>query len=177
MATETPVETVASTEAAGHAASGGLPQFDFQWWPGQIAWFLIVFLAVLAFMRLFAVPRVGGTMDAREDRIAGDIAEARRMKDEADAQVQAANADMAQARAAAQKLGAEARAKAQAEIAARLAEEEAKLAETGAEAEARIAAARDAAMANVVGIARDTAGAIVEKLTGRAASAGELTRG
>ena len=169
-------ETHEGAAAEGHG-SGGLPQFDFQWWPGQIAWFLIVFLAVLAFMRLFAVPRVGGTMEARDDRIAGDIAEARRMKDEADAQVQAANADMAQARSAAQKLGAEARAKAQGEIAARLAEEEAKLAKTGAEAEARIAAARDAAMAHVEGIARDTAGVIVEKLTGRAASAAELTRG
>jgi F-type H+-transporting ATPase subunit b len=166
-------ETHEGTAAEGHG-SGGLPQFDFQWWPGQIAWFLIVFLAVLAFMRLFAVPRVGGTMDERERRIAGDIAEARRMKDEADAQALAAQADMAQARAQAQKLGAEARAKAQAEIAARLAEEEAKLAKTSAEAEARIVAARDAAMGNVEGIARDTAQAIVEKLTGRAASAAEL---
>jgi F-type H+-transporting ATPase subunit b len=165
-------ETQEGTAAEGH--SSGLPQFDFQWWPGQIAWFLIIFFLMLAFMRLFAVPRVGGTLDERDRRIAGDIAEARRMKDEADAQAQAAQADMAQARAAAQKVGAEARAKAQAEIAARLAEEEAKLAKTSAAAEARIAAAREAAMANVGGIARDAAGAIVEKLTGRAASAGEL---
>jgi F-type H+-transporting ATPase subunit b len=165
-------ETQEGTAAEGHAS--GLPQFDFQWWPGQIAWFLIIFVAMLAFMRLFAVPRLGGTMDARDRRIADDIAEARRMKDEADAQAQAAQADMAQARAAAQKVGAEARAKAQAEIAARLAEEEAKLAATSAAAETRIAAARQAAMVNVEGIARDAAGAIVEKLTGRALSAGEL---
>ena len=168
-------ETQEGTAAEGHAS--GLPQFDFQWWPGQIAWFLIIFFLMLAFMRLFAVPRVGGTLDDRDRRIAGDIAEARRMKDEADAQAQAAQADMAQARAAAQKLGSEARAKAQAEIAARLAEEEAKLAKTSAEAEARIAAAREAAMAKVGGIAREAAGAIVQKLTGRAASAAELARG
>jgi len=167
-------ETQDGTAAEGHG-SGGLPQFDFQWWPGQIAWFLLVFFAVLAFMRLFAVPRVGGTMDLRESRIAGDIAEARRMKEEADAQAQAAQADMAQARAAAQKLGADARAKAQAEIAARLADEEAKLAKTSAEAEARIVAARDAAMTNVEGIASDAARAIVEKLTGRAPNAAELS--
>ena len=37
-------ETHESTEAAGHGeSSGGLPQFDPQWWPGQIAWTLIVF--------------------------------------------------------------------------------------------------------------------------------------
>ena len=167
-------ETQQGTTAEGHGSSG-LPQFDFQWWPGQIVWFLIIFFVLLAFMRLFTVPRVGGAMDARDKRISDDIAAARRMKDEADAQAEAAKADMAQARVAAQKVAAEARAQAQAEISARLAEEEAKLAKTGAEAEARIAAARDAAMTNVGGIARDTAQAIIEKLTGRAASAAELS--
>jgi F-type H+-transporting ATPase subunit b len=166
-----------STEAP---AKAGLPQFDLQWWPGEIAWFLIIFVAMLVFIRLFAAPRVGGTIDAREDKISGDIADARRLKDEAEALAQAAAAETAQARVAAQRVAAEARAKAQAEVAARLAAEEAKLAEKGAEAEARIAKARDAAMANVAGIARETAGAIVGKLTGKAATAAELataTRG
>jgi F-type H+-transporting ATPase subunit b len=159
---------------AGEHAEGGLPQFDFSQWPGQILWFLIVFFAILIFVRVFVSPKVGGTIEAREGKITGDIAEARRLKDEADAQAQVAAAEAAQARAAAQKVGAEARAKAQAEIAARLAEEEAKLAATGAEAEARIAKAREAAMTNVAGIAADTAKAIVEKLTGKTATAAEL---
>ena len=159
---------------AGEHAEGGLPQFDFSQWPGQILWFLIVFFAVLVFVRVFVSPKVGGTIDAREGKITGDIAEAPRLKDEADAQAQEAAAEAAQARAAAQKVGAEARAKAQAEIAARLAEEEAKLAATGAEAEARIAKAREAAMTKVAGIASDTAKAIVEKLTGKTATAAEL---
>ncbi|WP_372782984.1 hypothetical protein [Phenylobacterium sp.] len=167
-------ETQEGTAPAEHE-SGGLPQFDFQWWPGQIAWFLITFLVVLLFVRLFAAPRVGGTIDAREDKISGDIADARRLKDEAEAQAAAAATETAQARAAAQRVAAEARAKAQAEVAARLAEEEDKLAAKGAEAEARIAKARDAAMTNVAGIAADAAGAIVGKLTGRAATAAELT--
>lgn len=170
MATETQEGT---TPAEGKSA--GLPQFDFQWWPGQIVWFLIMFLVVLVFVRLFAAPRVGGTIDAREDKISGDIADARRLKDEAEAQAASAAAETAQARAAAQRVAAEARAKAQAEVSARLAEEEAKLAEKGAEAEARIAKARDAAMANVAGIAAGAAGAIVAKLTGRAATPAELT--
>lgn len=160
--------------AGGHESAGGLPQFDFAQWPGQIAWFLIIFFALMAFIRFFAAPKVGGTIEAREGQIASDIAEARRMKEEADAQAQAAATEAATARAQAQKVAAEARAKAQAEIAARLAEEEAKLAEKGAAAEARIASARDAAMGNVQTIAADTAGAIVAKLTGRPASAAEL---
>ena len=169
MATQTQESTAAPAESAG------LPQFDFQWWPGQIVWFLIMFLVVLVFVRLFAAPRVGGTIDAREDKISGDIADARRLKDEAEVQAAAAAAETAQARAAAQRVAAEARAKAQAEVSAKLAEEEAKLAAKGAEAEARINKARDAAMANVAGIAADAAGAIVGKLTGKAATSAELT--
>ena len=173
MASETQ-EGVGATPAGGDDG-GGLPQFDAQWWPGQIVWFLIIFIAMLVFVRLFAAPRVGGTIDAREGKISGDIADARRMKDEAEAQAEAAAGETAQARAAAARVAAEARAKAQAEVAAKLAAEEAKLAEKVAAAEARITQARDAAMANVAGIARDGAGAIVGKLTGRAATAAELT--
>ena len=165
-------ETQASTAPAD---APGLPQLDFQWWPGQIAWLLIVFVAMLVFIRLFAAPRVGGAIDAREDKISGDIADARRLKDEAEAQAAAAAAETAQARAAAQRVAAEARAKAQAEVAARLAEEESKLAEKAAVAEAGIAKARDAAMANVASIASEAAGAIVGKLTGKTATAAELT--
>jgi F-type H+-transporting ATPase subunit b len=160
-------------EGAEHA-EGGLPQFDPQWWPGQIAWLVIVFLIVLIFMRAFAVPRLGGAIEAREKKIADDIAEARRMKDEADVAADAARQEAAQARGAAQKVVAEARAKAQAEVAQSLAAEEAKLAEAGAAAEARIAAARDQAMSHVAVIASDAAEAIVAKLTGKAPTPAEL---
>lgn len=159
--------------AAGHESSG-LPQFDFSQWPGQIAWFLIIFFTVMAFMRFFTTPKLGGTIEAREGKIAGDIADARRMKDEADTQAQTAAAETAQGHAQARKVAADARAKAQAEIAARLAEEEAKLAVIAAEAEARIAKARDAAMANVATIGGEAAQAIVAKLTGKAATSAEL---
>ncbi len=169
-------ETHEGTEhAAGHESSG-LPQFDFAWWPGQILWFLIIFGVVLIFIRLFAAPKVGGTIENREGHITGQIAEARRMKDEADKKAEAAAAEMAAARANAQKVASEARAKANAESAARLAEEEAKLAAEGAKAEARIAKARDAAMSNVAGIAADTAQAIVDRLTGKPATAAELAK-
>jgi F-type H+-transporting ATPase subunit b len=170
MATETQEGT-----APAQAGSGGLPQFDFQWWPGQIAWFLIIFAIVLLFVRLFVSPRVGGTIEARDGKISGDIADARRLKEEAEAQAAAAAAETAQASAQAQRVAADARAKAQAEVAARLAEEEAKLAEKGAEAEARIAKSRDAAMSNVSSIAAEAAGAIVGKLTGKVATVAELT--
>jgi F-type H+-transporting ATPase subunit b len=144
------------------------------WWPGEIVWTLAIFFVLyLLFTRVF-VPRIGGTINAREDRIAGDIGAARKVKEEADAQVAAAAAETAQARAMAQKLALDAKAKANAEAVQREALEEAKLAETLAKAEAQIAATREQAMGHVRDIAVETAGAIVEKLTGSAASGDEL---
>jgi F-type H+-transporting ATPase subunit b len=139
-----------------------------------MAWFLIFFVVVFVLMSRVFVPRIGGAIADREARIAGDVAEARRLKNEAETQAEAAATERAQARAASQKLAQEARAKVQAESAARLAEEEAKLAETTGKAEAGIAAARAQAMTNVRDIAADTAQAIVEKLTGLTASGGEI---
>ena len=153
---------------------GGLPQFDPQWWPGQIVWFLIIFTVVYLLMRYVFVPRIGGTIAARDAKIEGDIQDARALKDEAEAQASAAAAETAAARAASQKLASDARAQSKADISASLSAEEAKLAESTAAAEDSIRAARDTAMGNVRAIAADAAGAIVERLTGKAATAAEV---
>ncbi len=165
--------TAAATAAAEHG-SGGLPQFDPSWWPGQMVWMLIIFGVMFFLFAKVFVPKVGGAIDEREDRISGDIGEARRLKDEADAQAAAAAAETAQARATAQKLALDAKAKAHAEAAQREALEEARLAETLARAETQIVATRDQAMTHVRDIAAETAGAIIEKLTGAVATSGEI---
>jgi F-type H+-transporting ATPase subunit b len=166
-------KTTASTAPADQGA-GGLPQFDPQWWAGEIFWFLVIFGLVFALMGKVFAPRIARTIDQREDRIAGDIGAARKLRDEAEAQAAAAAAETAQARVRAQKLAAEARARANAEIASVQAAEEAKLAESTAAAEVAIRTARDQAMTNVRKIARDTARAIVEKLTGEKPDADEV---
>jgi F-type H+-transporting ATPase subunit b len=171
---DTPHAAPGETGSATEHKSGGLPQFDFTQWPGQILWFLIIFVVLLVLMRNVFVRRIGGAMDMREDKISGDIAEARRLKAEAEAQAAEAATETAKARAASQKVAIDARSKAQAEVAAVLAEEEAKLAETSAAAEQRIFAARDKAMGNVRAIAGETAQAIVERLTGKAATTQEV---
>ncbi len=169
--------TEAAHAAAGAAAehgSGGLPQFDLAQWPGQMVWMLIIFgILFFLFSKVF-VPKLGNTISAREDRISGDIAAARKMKEESEAQAAAVAQEVAQARAQAQKLAGDAKAKAKAESAVRQAEEEAKLAKSLAAAEVRIFEARDKALSQVSGIASDTAEAIVAKLTGKAATAAEL---
>jgi F-type H+-transporting ATPase subunit b len=73
---------VASTSIAAAAgaehASGGLPQFDFSWWAGEAVWTVAIFVVLLILFTKVFVPRVGGTIDEREDRISGDIGAARR---------------------------------------------------------------------------------------------------
>jgi F-type H+-transporting ATPase subunit b len=162
------------TAPAPEGGAGGLPQFDIGAWPGQAAWLVIFFIVVLVLMTRVFVPRIGGGIAEREGKISGDLRNARSLKDEADAQAAAAQADMAKARGEAAKVAAEARGKAQAELSARLAEQEAQFAQSAAEAEARIGAARDAAMSHLDEIAVDAAKAIVTKLTGKAPSAAEL---
>jgi F-type H+-transporting ATPase subunit b len=169
-----PQGATASTEAAGQGGSGGLPQFDPAWWAGQVVWLLVIFAVLYAVLSKVLLPKVGGTIDAREGKIAGDIADARRLKQEAEAQAATAAAEMNDARAKAQKLGSDAKAKSAAEAAERQKVEETKLGERLAVAEGEIRAARDQAMTNVRGIAVETAQAIVEKLTGTAASSADV---
>jgi F-type H+-transporting ATPase subunit b len=160
--------------AAAPAGSGGLPQFDMAQWPGQVVWALVIFgLLYLLFFKVL-VPRLGGTIADREARIGGDIAEARRMKDEAQAASEDAARDLGEARARARKVAQAAAEEVKSAAAARAGEEDAKLAQVLAAAEARIAEARAEAMGHVRTIAIDAAGAMVERLTGVAAAAGEV---
>jgi F-type H+-transporting ATPase subunit b len=165
--------TTETTEAAGHEA-GGLPQLRYEYWPGQIVWLLIIFAVLYVLLSKVFLPKVGGTMTARDERIASDMAQARALRDQAEAEAQAAEAEMAEARARAQKTAADAKARAAAEAAERQGKLEAELGERLAGAEASIRAARDQAMGQVQAIATDTATAIVEKLTGQAASPAEV---
>jgi F-type H+-transporting ATPase subunit b len=162
-----------TTQAAGHEA-GGLPQLRYEYWPGQIVWLLIIFAVLYVLLSKVFLPKVGGTMAARDQRIAGDMAEARALRDQAETEARAAEAEMAEARARAMKTATDAKARSAAEAAERQGALEAELGEKLAAAEAGIRASRDRAMGQVRGIALDTAAAIAEKLTGRAASAAEV---
>jgi len=157
--------TQASTEAPGGSAPG-MPQLDPTWWGGQIVWLALIFLVLYLVLSKVLLPKLGRTIDEREGKIAGDIADARRLKEEAEGQAAAAAAELAEARAKAQKTAADAKAKAAANASERQAVEEAKLNERLATAEAEIRSARDQAMGNVSTIAVETAQAIVERLTG-----------
>jgi len=163
----------AGTAEAEHGG-GGLPQFELQYWGGQIVWLLLIFGVLYALMSRIFIPRLRRVQDTRAETISSAVAEARRVQEEADAQAAAARAEIDQARARARAVAAEAKARANAEFAVRQAEADARIADQLAEAEARIRGLRDTAMASVGDIAVETAGAMVERLTGTAASAADL---
>ena len=169
----TEATTTASTEAPA-GASGGMPQFDFAFWPGQIFWALIIFVGLYVVLSKALLPKVKAALDTRDQRIKGDMDEARRLRDEAQAQADIAAQEMADAKARAHRTAQEARSKAHEELRTRQAALEVDLNQKIHAAETQIRASRDAALQNVRGIASDAAAAISEKLTGEAAAPADI---
>lgn len=168
----------ATTETVGtaehHADEGGLPQLNTDHWAGQIVWLLVIFAIFYLLMAKVFTPRLRNVINTRGSTIAEDLANARANRDEAEAQAKQAAAETAEAHTAARKLAAEALARSNAEVAAATAVEDEKLNKRLGEAEVRIRGQRDAAMAHVSDIASETASLLVEKLTGKAATAAAL---
>ena len=152
------------------AAEGGLPQFQFQHWGGQIGYLLILFAITYVLMAKVFAPRIRRVFDERAEAIGGALASARQVQAEAKGQADAAEASLAEARAQAGRTAAEAKAKAAADRFWASAALETELNAKLADAEQRIRASRDAAMTNVKANATETAEAIFEKLTGAPAS-------
>ena len=152
----------------GHG-EGMFPPFDASTYPSQILWLAITFGLFYLFLKKVIMPRLGGILDVRENRIAQDIEQANKMKGEADAAVAAYEQELAEARANANVIGQKARDDGKAEAEAARKSIEASLEAKLAEAEARVAKIKDAAMQDVGSIAEDTAAAIVSALGGKSA--------
>ena len=169
-------KTGAHTEADGGHHGSGFPPFESTYFASQLVSLVIAFVALYVIVSRFALPKVGGVIEARQNAIDGDLAEAQKLKDQSDAALEAYEAELAAARSRAQAIGNETREKlnASAEVERKALEE--KLAGNLAEAEKQIAATRSAAMGNVRSIAADTAGAIVQRLTGTAPDAATVKK-
>jgi F-type H+-transporting ATPase subunit b len=167
-------ESAAGAEAAHtatEAAHGGghaevFPPFDPSNFPSQLLWLAITFGLFYLFLKRTALPRIGGILEVRRDRIAQDLDQAARMKDEADAAVAAYEQELAEARRKANAIGQESRDRAKAEAEAERRKVEGKLNGDLAAAEDRIASIKQTAMKDVDQIAAETATAIVQQLLG-----------
>ena len=156
----------AHTEAEGGQHSGAFPPFDSSTFASQLVSLVVFFVALYVIVSRIALPRVGAVIDARQNKIEGDLAEAQKLKDESEAALKAYETDLANARSRAQAIGAETREKLNAASEAERKSLEDKLAARLADAEKSIAATRATAMSNVRGIAAEAASAIVQRLTG-----------
>jgi F-type H+-transporting ATPase subunit b len=161
--------TSSHTEAEGGARP--FPPFETSTFASQLVSLAIAFVALYLIVSRIALPRVGGVIDARQNKIDGDLAAAQKFKDESDAAIKAYEADLAAARSRAQAISNETREKLNAQSDAERKSLEEKLAHKLADAEKTIAATRASAMGNVRGIAADAATSIVQRLTGVAPDA------
>jgi F-type H+-transporting ATPase subunit b len=163
----------AHTEAEG-GQKAPFPPFQKDTFASQLIWITLAFVALYLLMARVALPRIGSILTDRKQHIEGDIAQADRLKRDADAALAAYEKSLTDARGRAQALASETRAREAAAAESARKALDAKLNATIAGAEKTIAARRSDAMTNVRGIAVDAAAAIVQRLTGSAPASREV---
>ena len=147
--------------AEGHSV---FPPFDGDAFASHLFWLAISFGILFYVTQRLIVPRVGGILEDRRDRIAGDHGEASRLKRETDEVVATYERELAEARQRAHAIAQERREDIKADLARQRGETEAELQLRIAAAEETIAGLRDTAMADVDQIALEAAQAIVTRI-------------
>lgn len=132
----------------------------------QWFWLALVLGAIYFFVGRGIVPKVEDTIDQRDAQIAADLAEAERLRDEADATEDAWRAKMNAVHEEAQAKATAAREAAAADAGKRVAAADKRLDKKAEEAERALQEARASAVTEIEAVAADAARDIVAKLTG-----------
>lgn len=170
-------ETQTGTEVPHDAhASVGFPPFDSTTFASQLLWLAITFGLFYWIMKNVAVPRIAGILEDRKDRIAGDLAEANRLKQETDEAIASYEQALAEARNKAHGIAQDTRSKLKSDNEARREKAEADLAGKLEAAEAEIANTKTEAMDQIGDIAGETTTALVEALIGKAPTKAAVTK-
>lgn len=163
--------------AGGHGSDvpvTGMPQLAFthpvqgRYLVAQVVWQLMIFAALYWMVKNIGLPRVAEVLQARQQRIQGDLETAQKLKEDADAAMVAHREATARSRAEALASVSSAVQAAEEENQKRADALNARLAAQIEEAEARIARARAAAMGALREVASETTAAVVTKLVGTA---------
>jgi len=141
--------------SADYAAEAAFPPFDPTYFASQLFWLAISFALLYLLLSRFVLPRIGGAIEERRDRIADNLDAAADMKAQADETVKAYEKELADARARASAFAAEATREADAELDAKL-----------EESDQRIKRSREKALAEVRTIAAGAASAVASHLAG-----------
>ena len=151
----------------------------------QLFWLAIFFGAIFIVIGLGMVPRIQGTVDARDARIAADLHTAQGARQAADAMEEQYRLATEHSRAEGARMAAEAKAEGARSTEARLTVANQAMDARLFEAHTRIDTARIAAMGEIETIAAEAASALVQRVSGltidpaaaRAAVAQELNHG
>jgi len=132
----------------------------------QLFWLVISFGLIYLVIGRGMLPKISGTVEARDKRISDDLDAAQRARATADETEAAYRAKTEHNRAEALKLTQAAKAEAARDSEAQVKAADAEVGARIAEAEARIAAARDAALSDIEAVAADAARDLVARLSG-----------
>ena len=132
----------------------------------QIFWLLIVFGLIYFVIGKGMLPKIEATVDARDQKIASDLAAAEAARAKADETEASYRAKIEEARAAALKAMQDARSAATVDAEKRVKAADAELAAKGAEADAALKAASARAMAEIENVAAEAAQEIIAKVSG-----------
>jgi F-type H+-transporting ATPase subunit b len=141
-----------------------MPQLTIADFPPQLVWLAITFVVLYFLMARVAIPRISDVLENRQNRIAKDLEQAKKLSDDADNAKAEYEAALAEARSKAHGIVAELKATMAKEQDASKAELDAKLAAKAKEAEAGINASKEAALSHIREIASETAKVAVSKL-------------
>jgi F-type H+-transporting ATPase subunit b len=156
----------------GHGAV--FPPMDAQYFPSQLLWLAISFGLFYVILKKAILPRLGGIIENRRDRIALDIEAAERMKADADVALAAYEQELAGARERSHKIAVEARDAAKVEADAERARIEGDLDAKLEAARLRIDQIKQSALADVGAIAEEATQSIVTAVAGLNASPDEV---
>ena len=153
--------------------------YQSQWF-----WLVVTLLAIFVLVGRGIVPKVEATVDARDAKIATDLAEAERLRAAAEAEEEAWRKKMNDAHAEAVTAAAAAKSASAHDAEVRVKAADAEISKKLDAAAAALATARSSALTEIEGVAAEAARDIVAKLTGamvspdaaRAAVAGAFSR-
>ena len=139
----------------------------------QLFWLLLVFGTIYFVIGRGMVPKIQSVVQAREDKIAGDLAAAQRAREEAESLEEGYRQRMDASRSEAMKLAQESKQEAAREAEARLKKVDDAVGAKVAEAEERIRTSVKKAMGEIETVAAEAAQELVGKLTGGSVSSAE----
>jgi F-type H+-transporting ATPase subunit b len=152
-----------------------MPQLNPLDWAPQLIWLVITFGILYLLMKRVALPKIGTVIEMRQERIAGDLEAADKLRRETQEAIAAYEQALAEAKARAHGIAQEARNRLKDEVGAERAALERDLSAKSAEAEAQIHQAKVSALKEVNAVASDTATEIVRRLIGIAPTKPEVS--